>query len=371
MARSFYGDPSTRTNGQCKRRGWDTEMFGGPQASVCTHHTRWSRRGRTAYAWFGLLWPDTSMATQLRARMASASGVVAIQRCCTDPRRRFPRTTPGGRVLDARTTRSADFYGQIPLWPPKYALEGPLQAPWLGCRNVGGPSASVCTNHTRWTRREGTPHACFRLLWPDTSMATQVSARMARASGAFEVKKCWGHPRRRFAATTPGRRVVDAHRTRGLDFYGQILLWPPKYAHEWPVQAAWLGYRNVRGTPGVGLHPPHPVVASWTHSVRVVWTSMARYFYGHPTTRTNGQCKRRGCDTEMLHGPPAAVSTHHTRWSRPGRTHDPVCGLLWPDTSLATQVRARRAAASAVVGMQKCWGTLGVGLHQPHPVDAS
>jgi len=43
-----------------------------------------------------------------------------------------------------------------------------------------------------------------------------------------------------------------------LDFYGQILLWPPKYAHEWPVQAAWLGCTNVGGTPAVGLHPPHP-----------------------------------------------------------------------------------------------------------------
>ena len=356
MARSFYGDPSTRTNGQCKRRGWDTEMFGGPQASVCTHHTRWSRRGRTAYAWFGLLWPDTSMATQLRARMASASGVVAIQRCCTDPRRRFPRTTPGGRVLDARTTRSADFYGQIPLWPPKYALEGPLQAPWLGCRNVGGPSASVCTNHTRWTRREGTPHACFRLLWPDTSMATQVSARVARASGAFEVKKCWGHPRRRFAATTPGRRVVDAHRTRGLDFYGQILLWPPKYAHEWLMHAAQLGCRNVGGTPRVGFHRPLLVNAPRTHAPFGVWTSMATYLCGHPSTRPTGQCRRRSWDAELSTGPLTLVCTHHARCSRRGRTQYPVCGLQWPHTSIADPVRTQMASARGAIAMQKCWG---------------
>jgi len=308
------------------------------------------------------------------------------------------------------------------LWPPKYAQEWPLQAAWLGYNNLsrtqcvglhpshpvvasrrvvwtsmaryvyghprtrtngqckrrgwdaevfGGPQVSVCTDHTRYSRRGRTHDQVCRLLWQQTSMATPVRARMAGARGSFEMQKCWGNPQGRFSPATTGGRVVNAHRPRGLDFYGQILLWRPKYAHQWPVQAAWLGYRNVQGTPGVGLHPPHPVVASWTHSVRVVWTSMARYFYGHPTTRTNGQCKRRGCDTEMLHGPPAAVSTHHTRWSRPGRTHDPVCGLLWPDTSLATQVRARRAAASAVVGMQKCWGTLGVGLHQPHPVDAS
>ena len=43
---------------------------------------------------------------------------------------------------------------------------------------------------------------------------------------------------------------------------------PPEYAHERAVQAAWLGCTNVGGTPAVGLHPPHPVVASWTQTCR-------------------------------------------------------------------------------------------------------
>ena len=149
---------------------------------------------------------------------------------------------------------------------------------------------------------------------------------------------------------------MDAHRRRGLDFYGQILLWPPKYAHELPVKAAWMGCTNVGETPAVGVHPPHPVVASWTHTVGVVWTSMARYFYGHPSPRTNGQGKRRGWDAQMLGGPPPSVCTLHTRWSRRGRTPQAWFGLLWPDTSMATQIRALLGGASVVVGMHKCWG---------------
>jgi len=141
-----------------------------------------------------------------------------------------------------------------------------------------------------------------------------------------------------------------------LDFYGQILLWPSEYAHEWLVQAAWLGCTNVGRTPAVGVHPPHSVVASWTHTVRVVWTSMARYFYGHPSTRTKGPCKRRGWDAEVMEGPPPSICTLHTRWSRRGRTPQAVFGLLWPDISMATQIRARMGSESAVVGMHKCWG---------------
>jgi len=143
---------------------------------------------------------------------------------------------------------------------------------------------------------------------------------MAGESGVVGTHKCFGDARRRFAPSTPGGRVVDALRRRGLDFYGQILLWPPKYAREWPVQAAWLGCTNVERTPAVGLPPRHPVVASWMHTVDVVWTSMARYFYGHPSTRTNGQCKRRGWDAQMLGGRPPSVCTLQTRWSRRGRT---------------------------------------------------
>jgi len=268
-----------------------------------------------------------------------------------------------------------DFYGHILLWPPKYAHERPMQAERLGCTNAagtpavrlhpphpvvaswthtvgvvwtsmakyfhghpgtrtngpckrrgwdaqmfGGPPPSVCTLHTRWSRRGRTPYAWFGRLWPDTSMATQVRARMGRASGVVGMHRCWGDRRRRCAPSTPGGRVVDAHRRRGLDFYGQILLWPPKSAHEWPVQASWLGCTNVGGTRADGLHPPHPVVASWTHIVRVVWTSMARYFYGHSSTCTNRQYKQRDWDAQMLGGPPPSVCTLHTRWSRRGRT---------------------------------------------------
>ena len=136
-------------------------------------------------------------------------------------------------------------------------------------------------HHARWSRRGRTPKAWFGLQKPPTSMATQVRARMASASGMLGMNLYCGDPRRRFAPTTPGGRVVDAHRRRGLDFYGHILLWPPKYSHEWPVHAAWLGCRSVGGTPAVGLHPPRPVVASWTHTIGVVWTSRAFYFNGH------------------------------------------------------------------------------------------
>jgi len=138
-----------------------------------------------------------------------------------------------------------------------------------------------------------------------------------------------------------------------------MLRWPPKYAHKWPLQAAWLGYRNVWGTPAVGLNPPHRLVASWARTICVVWTSLAKYLYGHPSTRTNGQCKRRGWDSEMLRRPKASVSTHHTQWSHRGRTAYALFGLLWPDTSMATQVRARMASASGVVGIRKRLGDPG------------
>jgi len=189
--------------------------------------------------------------------MASASGVIGMYKCWGDPRRRFSPSTPGGRVVDAHRRRGLDFYGQIPL---------------------------------------------------------------GSASGVVGMHKRFGYPRRRFGPSTPGGRVADAHRRRGLDFYGHIPLWPPTYAHEWPVQAARWACTNVGGTPAVDLHHQHPVVASWTHTVGVVWTCMARYIYGHPSTHTNSQCKRRDWDAQMLGGPPPSVWTLHTRWSRRGRT---------------------------------------------------
>jgi len=308
--------------------------------------------------------------------------------------------------MDAHRTRGLDLYVYILLWPPKYAHEWPLQAAWFGCRNVGGtprvgfhrpllvnaprthapfgvwtsmatylcghpstrptgqcrrrswdaelstgPLTLVCTHHARCSRRGRTPHAWFGLLWPDTSMATQVRPRMVNARGAVGMQKCWRDPRRRFAPTTPGARVVDARTTWCVAFFGHTLLWPPRYAREWTVQAAWLGCRNVGGTSGVGLHATHAVVAPWTHTVRVVWTSMTGYFYGHPRTRTIVQCKRCGWDAQMLGGPPASVCTHHTRWSRRRRTPYAWFGLPWPDACMATQVRARMATASGAVGM--------------------
>ena len=180
MARYFYGHPSTRTNCQCRRRA-------------------------------------------------------GLHKCWWDPRRRPARSTPGGRVVNAHRTCGLDLYGQILLWPPRYAHGWRVQTAWLECRNI-----------------ESAPAAGFHALHP-------------------------------------GGHVVDAHRTRGLDFYSQILLWPPKYAHERPVDAAWLGCTYVGGTLAVRSHPHHAVVASWTHTARVVWTSTARYFYGHPGTRTDVQ----------------------------------------------------------------------------------
>ena len=172
----------------------------------------------------------------------------------------------------------------------------------------------LCTDHTRWSRRGRTHYPVCGLLWPHTSMTTQVRARMASARGPVGKQKCWGDPRHSFAPTTPAGRVVDSRTTRCVDFYGHILLWPTKYAHKWPVHAARLGCRNVGGTPDIGLHPPHPLVASWTHALPGVWSSMATYFYGHPRTRTNGHFTRPGWDAEMLGGFPTLVCTHHTRW---------------------------------------------------------
>jgi len=288
-------------------------MLMGPPPSFCTHSTRWWRRGRTPHVWFGLPRADTSMATKVRARMSSESGVVGMQNYWKRSRRRFAPTTPVGLVVDAHRTRSLELCGQILLRPPRYAHGWPVQSAWLGVTNVGGtpgarlpaphqvvaswthnvgmvctsmtryvyghpstrtngqwtrrcwdaqmlagPSPSVCTHITRWWRRGRTPHVWFGLPRPDTSMATQVRARMSSESGVVGLQNYWKRPRRRFAPTTPGSLVVDAHRTRGLDLFGQILLWPPRYANGWPVQAAWLECRNIESAPAVGLHALHP-----------------------------------------------------------------------------------------------------------------
>jgi len=383
-------------------------MFRRHPTLVCTHYTRWSHRRRTNYPVCGLLWPHTAMATQERARMAKARGPVGMQKCWEDPRSWFAPTTPAGRVMDARTTRCVDFYCHILLWPPKYAHKWPVHASLLGCRSVrgtpdiglhpqhplvaswthalpgvwtsmatyfynhpstrtngqctrpgwdaetlGGPPTWVCTHHTRWSRRARTHYPVCGLLWPHTAMANQERARMASAEGLVGLQK-WLRDLQLWVSliTTPGR-VVDARTTRCVDFYGHILLWPPKCEHERSVHAAQLGCRNVGRTSDIGLHPPHPLVASWTHALPVVWPSMATYFYGHPSTRTNGQCTRPGWNVKMLGGPPALVLTHNTRWSRRGRTHYPVCRLLWPHTSTANQECARMASAQGLVGLQK------------------
>ena len=203
-----------------------------------------------------------------------------------------------------------------------------MQAAWLGCTNVGGtPAVGLHPPHpvvASWTHTVG-------VVW--TSMARYFYGHPSTRTNG-QCRWCgWdaqtlGESRRRFAPSTPGGRLVDAHRRRGLDSYGQIPLWQRRYVHERALQAAWLGCRNVWGAPAVGVHPPHPVVASWTHTVGVVWTSMARYLYGRTDTCTNGQCKRRGWDAQMLGGPPPSVCTLHTRWSRRGRTPQAWFGLL-------------------------------------------
>ena len=212
----------------------------------------------------------------------------------------------------------------------------------------------VCTHNTRWSRRGRTHYPVCGLLWPHTAMATQVRARKVCARGPVGMQKCWEDLRHWFAPTTPAGRVVDARTTRCVAFNGHILLWPPKYAHEWPVHAAWLECKNVGGTPSFGSHPQHPLVASWTHALPGVSTAMATYFYGQPRMRTNGQCTGPCWVAEMVEGPLAFVFAHHTRRSRRGRTHYPVCGLPWPHTAMAIQVRARMVCARGPLWMQKC-----------------
>jgi len=218
------------------------------------------------------------------------------------------------------------------------------------------PPTWVCTHHTRLSRPERTPYRSFGLLWPDTSMATQFHARPISARDPAGMRTCWGDPRNCFAPTTPGCFVVDARRTGRLDFYGQILLWPPNSAHGPPVHATRQIYGLVGGSPEIRLHPPHPTVASWTHAVPVVWTSMARYFYGHPIPPMAHQCTRRGRGAELLGGPRTLVCIHHTRLSRRGRTPYRSFGLQWPDTSKATQFRAPPASARDPADMRTCWG---------------
>jgi len=145
---------------------------------------------------------------------------------------------------------------------------------------LGGCPTLVCTHHTRLSLRGRTPYPWFGLLWQHTAMATQFRARTASARGPVGMRNCWGDAQHWFAATTPTCRVADARRTRGLDFYGHTLLWPPMSAHGPPVHAARKGCGTVGGTPDIVLHPPHPPVASGTQAVPVVWTSMAKYFSG-------------------------------------------------------------------------------------------
>jgi len=194
---------------------------------------------------------------------------------------------------------------------------------------LGGPRTLVCTHHTRLSRRGRTPYRSFGLQWPDTSNATKFCAPPASARDPAGMRSRWGDPWHCFAPTTPGCRVVDARHTGRLDFYGQILLRPPNSTHSPPVHATRVGCGLAGGTPDIGLHPPHPAVTWWTHAVPVVWTSVARYFYGHPIPRTARQCTRPSGDAKLLGGPPTFVCTHHTGLSRRGRTAFRSFGLLF------------------------------------------
>jgi len=349
------------------------------------------------------------MATPERARKASARGAVGTHKCRGDPRHLFPPTTPTGHVVDACTTRCVDFYGHIRLWMPQNAHDWPVHAARLGRKTVtgtietglhpprllvaswthalpgvwtsmatyfyghprtrsngqctrrgwdaetlGGPPTLVCTHHARWSRRGRTHYLVCGPLWPRNSMATPEGARMASAHAAVGMHKCRGDPRHWFGPTTPVGRVVDARTTRRVDFYGHILLCPPQNAHKWPVHAARFGRRKVEGARDTGSDPRRPLVTWSTHVRPGVWTPMATYFYGHPKTRTNSQCTRRGWDAQMSGGPLTLASTHHAYWSRRGRMHHPVCGLLWPHTSMASPERARMGSARGAVGTHKC-----------------
>jgi len=195
--------------------------------------------------------------------------------------------------------------------------------PGRDAEKIEGRPILVCTYHTRSSRRGRTPYPWFGLQWPRPSMATQFRARTASARGPVGMRNCWGDARHWFARTTPACRVGDARHTRGLDFYGHILLWPPNSAYGPPVHAARYGCGIVGGTPDIGLHPPHALVVSGTHAVPVVWTSMATYFYGHPIPRTDRQCTRPGRDAELLGGRPTLFCTRHTHLFRRGRTPYP------------------------------------------------
>ena len=323
----------------------------------------------------------------------------------------FADATPACRVGDARHTSGLDLYGHILLWPPNAAHGQPVHADRSGCRFVGGtrqiglhaphplvasgtrsvlvvwtsfaihiyghpimrtdcpgtrpsrgaellggPPTLECTHHTRLSRRGRAQFSWFGFLWPHTSMAYRFLAHAASARGPVGMRNCWGDPRHWIAPTIPACRFGDARRTRGLDSYGHILLWPPNAAHGPPVHTPRSRCRIVGGAPEICLQTPHPLVASGTHAVLVVCTFTATYFYGHPIPRTDRHGTRPGRDTELLGGPPTLVCTHHNRWSRWRSAPYPWFALLRPHTSMATQFRARTANARGTVGMRNCWG---------------
>ena len=255
----------------------------------------------------------------------------------------FPRSTPcvcalqsflSGQVFPDRTTRRHGLARPPPNW-------------------VG------------WAERVVT-------LWPHTSMATQKRAQIASARGPVGMQKCRGDPRHWFAPTTPAGRVVDARTTRCVDFNGHILLWLPKYAHEWSVHAARLGCRNVGGTFDIGLHPLHPLIASWTHALPGVWTCMATYFYGHPRTRRNGQCTRPGWVETMVERflslcflPPHALVASWTH-ALPGVWFS-MATYFYGHPSTRTNGHCTRPGSDA----ETLGGTPDIGFHTPHPLIAS
>ena len=207
-------------NGQCKRRDWDAEVLRGTPPSVCTHITRCSRRGRPPCAWIRRVSQDTFMAIQVRARMASASGVIGILKCWVDARHRFAHPTSGVLVVDAHRACGFDIFGLIPLCPPRHAHEWPVEAEWMRSRKVGGtpavgghPTHPVCSS------------------WTPT----------VPVGGTFLDRYFYGHPRTR----TNGPRK---RRSSETEMSGE--------------------------TPAVGEHPQHPVFSSWTPTVGVVSTSL-------------------------------------------------------------------------------------------------
>jgi len=97
---------------------------------------------------------------------------------------------------------------------------------------------------------------------------------MASARGVVGMQKGWGDPRRRFASTTAGARVVDAHRTSGLALQVEAEVTTADRTGV-PVGTRAGTVCRVRAGAAIGVVTPVPPRV--THSPRVT----ARRCVGH------------------------------------------------------------------------------------------